>query len=289
MPGRSSSVSSAPTLSGKQRSRKRNLGRFTLRSAALVGCSFEDVVGEVLAEGVGGLAVEMDILAGPPIGVEAIFVVFDELPLVADGDFRVAGDDFGGPWVEVFFHDAGGASRGLVVSSEVAGGREAVGDGAGGDPDEFGAGFFEFGDDFFEAFLVAGFFPAGVPVAVVEADDVPVPAGLVVGAEPVDDILGAVRGGAAVGGRVVEIEFSFKGISQAVGVVAGNGIADEEVAGQVGIIVSGLIADGLHADFLGDNDVVFLFSDHGGFIDEGVEVCDSENAVEGDGGLTAFF
>ena len=66
-------------------------------------------------------------------------------------------------------------------------------------------------------------------MAVIERYDVPVPTRLIVGTEPVHDVLCAMRGWTAIGGRVMQIELARQGGPQSLVVVAGDRITDKEV------------------------------------------------------------
>ena len=68
-------------------------------------------------------------------------------------------------------------------------------------------------------------------MAVIERYDVPVPIRLIVSAEPVHDVLCAMRGWAAIGGRVMQVKLARQGGPQPLVVVPRNGVANEEISG----------------------------------------------------------
>ena len=57
----------------------------------------ENVPAQKLSQLVGRVATEMNVLAGPKLLVDAILVVLDELPLIANGDLGMFLDDLEGP------------------------------------------------------------------------------------------------------------------------------------------------------------------------------------------------
>ena len=69
---------------------------------------------------VGGFPAKMHILPGPPVGVEAIRIVLNELPLIANGNLGMTRHHFGGPGLS-FLHDTGCPSWSFAISIEEAG------------------------------------------------------------------------------------------------------------------------------------------------------------------------
>ena len=62
----------------------------------------ENVPAQKLSQLVGRVATEMNVLASPKFLVDAILVVLDELPLIANGDLGVFIHDLEGPRVRKF-------------------------------------------------------------------------------------------------------------------------------------------------------------------------------------------
>ena len=97
-------------------------------------------------------------------------------------------------------------------------------------------GLFEFGDDLFEVLLIAGFVVFAVPMTMIETDDVPVATGLTVRPQPLQDAGPSLCRRSAIGGRVMQVELTREEGPQAPVVVPRNGVADKEVARELGVI-----------------------------------------------------
>ena len=195
---------------------------------------------------------------------------------------------FGGPRVEVFLHDTGCPTRRLAVGVEWAGWLEAVGHRTGGHPDQLGLSFLQGGDHDFQVALVGRLVAPRVPVTKVKADHVPVSSRLFVRTQPVVDVLGTVARRPAIGGRVMEVELTRQGSPQSLVVVPRNGVANEEITGELRVIQRDLIPDRLDMDFIGDDNITLKLANDGGPIDERLAILDRQQVVEQRFGLPAF-
>ena len=168
----------------------------------------ENVPAQKLSQLGGRVATEMNVLAGPKFLVDAILVVLDELPLIANGDLGMFLHYLEGPRVEKFLHYPCRPARRPAFFDQVGGGRKSVGHGTGGHPDQLGLGLLEFGDDLFEVLLIAGFVVFAVPMTMIETDDVPVAAGLTIRPQPLQDAGPSLCRRSAIGGRVMQVELT---------------------------------------------------------------------------------
>ena len=246
------------------------------------------MLAEELSKFVGRVAPEMNVLARPEFLVDGVLVILDELPLVANGDLGMFLHDLEGPGVEEFFHHPCSPSGRPAFFDQVGGGRITVGDGTGGHPDQFGLGLLELGDDLFEVCLIAGLVVFTVPMSMIETDDVPVPTGLTVRPQPFQDAGPTLCRRSAVGGRVMQVELAREEFPQTLVVVPRDGISDEEVTGELGVIGGGLVTYRLKMNLPGMNHVPFSLANDAGPVDEGLAILGSQNIEEQGLGLPAL-
>ena len=104
--------------------------------------------------------------------------------------------------------------------------------------------------------------------------------GLVVGAEPLDDVLDAFGNRAAVGGRMVNVEFPFESGSKGLVVVSGDRVTDEEEASELGVILDIGVLQHAEEDLAGVEDVAFDVTMNEGLLDERFDVFLTEETSE---------
>lgn len=96
---------------------------------------------------------EVDVLAVPPVLVEAVFTILDHLPLVTDSYLGVSFDHFQGPRVDVLLHDtvrATGGTHALRASiDKITGEGMTLVHRCRCHEDQFGAGVLQLGNDRF--------------------------------------------------------------------------------------------------------------------------------------------
>ena len=86
----------------------------------------------------------------------------------------------------------------------------------------------------------------------------------------------------------MDIEFALQRLPQTLVVVSGNGVADEQVPQQFGVIVSGLVTDRNNVNLFGDNHIALFFSDYGRSIHEWLAVMMVNDVKEQCVGLPPF-